>query len=70
MLIRHAEPSDYARVIAVIDDWWGGRQMAPMLPKLFFVHFCETSFVAEQDGELAGFLCGFRSQTHADEAYV
>src|SRR5262249_25510533 len=34
--IRHAEPSDYGRVITVIDEWWGGRRMAPMLPKLFF----------------------------------
>jgi ribosomal protein S18 acetylase RimI-like enzyme len=70
MLIRHAEPSDYGRVIGVIDEWWGGRQMAAMLPKLFFVHFHDTSFVAEHDGELAGFLCGFRSQTFGDEAYV
>jgi ribosomal protein S18 acetylase RimI-like enzyme len=69
--IRHAEPDDYARVIGVIDEWWGGRPMAAMLPKLFFVHFRDTSFVAEEDdGELAGFLCGFRSQTFADEAYV
>jgi ribosomal protein S18 acetylase RimI-like enzyme len=70
MDVRHAEPADYARVIDVIDQWWGGREMAAMLPKLFFVHFRDTSFVAEEDGELAGFLCGFRSQTHADEAYV
>ncbi len=68
--IRHAEPSDYGRVLAVVDDWWGGRSMAAMLPKLFFVHFRDTSFVAEDDGELAGFLCGFRSQTFDDEAYV
>ncbi|NUR76181.1 MAG: GNAT family N-acetyltransferase [Thermoleophilia bacterium] len=70
MLIRNAEPADYGRVIDVIDAWWGGRQMSAMLPKLFFVHFRDTSFVAEDDGELAGFLCGFRSQTYADEAYV
>jgi ribosomal protein S18 acetylase RimI-like enzyme len=69
-VIRHAEPSDYARVIEVVDEWWGGRSMAPMLPKLFFVHFRDTSFVAEDDGALAGFLCGFRSQTFDDEAYV
>ena len=70
MTIRHAEPGDYPRVVAVIDEWWGGRPMAAMLPKLFFVHFRDTSFVAEEDGELAGFLCGFRSQTFDDEAYV
>ena len=69
-MIRHAEPSDHARVIAVVDEWWGGRQMAAMLPKLFFVHFRDTSFVAEDDGRLAGFLCGFRSQTFEDEAYI
>ena len=70
MLIRAAEPADYGRVIAVIDEWWGGRQMTAMLPKLFFVHFRDTSFVAQNDGALAGFLCGFRSQTFEDEAYV
>ncbi len=70
MTIRHAEPDDYPRVVAVIDDWWGGRSMAAMLPKLFFIHFRDTSFVAEEDGELAGFLCGFCSQTFEDEAYV
>jgi len=68
--IRHAEPADYASVIGVIDDWWGGRPMAAMLPKLFFVHFRDTSFVAEADGRVVGFLCGFRSQTHDDEAYI
>ncbi len=70
MTIRHAEPQDHARVLAVVDEWWGGRSMAPMLPRLFFVHFRETSFVAEDEGELAGFLCGFRSQTYPDEAYI
>ena len=70
MLIRPAEPADYARVIPVVDEWWGGRPMAAMLPKLFFVHFRDTSFVAEDDGALAGFLCGFRSQTFDDEAYI
>lgn len=41
-----------------------------MLPKLFFVHFRDTSFVAEEEAELTGFLCGFLSQTFDDEAYV
>jgi ribosomal protein S18 acetylase RimI-like enzyme len=40
-----------------------------MLPRLFFTHFRDTSFVAEEDGELAGFLCGFLSQTHPEQAY-
>ena len=58
MLIRHAEPRDYGRVIAVVDEWWGGREMRAMLPKLFFVHFQSTSFVAEADGQRIGFHHG------------
>ncbi|WP_254068526.1 GNAT family N-acetyltransferase [Brevibacillus sp. 7WMA2] len=47
--------------------------MADMLPKLFFEHFTYTasfSFIAEKNGELLGFLIGFLSQTHRDEAYI
>jgi len=69
--IRHAQPSDYGRVIQHVNAWWGGREMAPLLPKLFFVHFEGTSFVAEdEEGKIAGFLCGFLSQTNPDEAYI
>ena len=68
--IRHAEPQDYGEIIGVVDEWWGGRAMAAMLPKLFFVHFRDTSFVAEEGGRIVGFLCGFRSQTFDDEAYI
>jgi len=69
--IRHARPSDYGRVIGRANVWWGGRDMAPVLPRLFFLHFDGTSFVAEDaEGELAGFLCGFVSQTSPHEAYI
>jgi len=69
--IRHAKPSDYGRVIGRVNVWWGGRDMAPILPKLFFLHFEGTSFVAEdEEGDLAGFLCGFLSQTNPEETYI
>jgi GNAT superfamily N-acetyltransferase len=68
--IRHAEASDYQPVIAVVDAWWDGRRMADMLPKLFFVHFQPTSFVAENDGRIVGFIIGFVSQTFPEEAYI
>jgi predicted GNAT superfamily acetyltransferase len=68
--IRNAEPADYDRVSPLVDDWWGGRQMRALLPRLFFEHFRETSFVAEEDGELVGFLNGFLSQSFPDEAYI
>jgi ribosomal protein S18 acetylase RimI-like enzyme len=69
--IRHAQPSDYGRVIGRVNSWWEGREMAPMLPQLFFLHFEGTSFVADrEDGQLAGFLIGFFSQTDRSEAYI
>ena len=69
--IRHVQPSDYGRVIQHVNAWWGGREMAPMLPRLFFIHFESTSFVADRgDGTLAGFLIGFLSQTDPETAYV
>jgi ribosomal protein S18 acetylase RimI-like enzyme len=69
--IRHAEPADYGRVIGRVNAWWGGRDMAPMLPRLFFVHFEGTSYVVDDgDGQLVAFLIGFLSQTDPDEAYI
>ncbi|GED66421.1 hypothetical protein BRE01_01230 [Brevibacillus reuszeri] len=68
--IRNANEQDYTKVIAVINDWWGGRQMSDMLPKLFFVHFQPTSFVMEAEGEIIAFLIGFLSQTKPEEAYI
>jgi ribosomal protein S18 acetylase RimI-like enzyme len=68
--IRPIEPTDYSSIISVVNDWWGGRNMSDMLPKLFFIHFRETSFVAERNGKIVGFLIGFLSQTFQDEAYI
>jgi predicted GNAT superfamily acetyltransferase len=68
--IRPLRPSDYRPVISVVDDWWNGRHMADMLPRLFFEHFTDTSFAAERDGELVGFLVGFTSQSRPGEAYI
>ena len=68
--MRAAEPADYDRIAPLVDEWWGGRAMIDMLPRLFFVHVSETAFVAEDGGEPAGFLAGFLSQSRPDEAYI
>ncbi len=70
MRLRHVNPLDYDRVLAVVDHWWGGRPMSARLSHVFFSQFAPTSFVLENDGELVGFLLGFLSQTHPEEAYV
>ncbi|MFD2168653.1 GNAT family N-acetyltransferase [Tumebacillus lipolyticus] len=70
MQVRAIREEDYREVISVIDEWWGGRQMAAMLPKLFFIHFQDTSFVVEDEGKIVAFLVGLVSQTAPDEAYI
>ncbi|MFJ6266552.1 GNAT family N-acetyltransferase [Lysinibacillus xylanilyticus] len=70
MEIRSVKGSYYYVISPLINEWWGGRNMSDMLPKLFFDHFTQTSFVAEKDGKLVGFLIGFLSQTHSNEAYI
>jgi predicted GNAT superfamily acetyltransferase len=67
--LRAATAADYDRIVAVVDDWWG-RPVRHALPRLFLEHFHDTSLIAEQDGELAGFLVGFMSPSNPDDAYI
>lgn len=53
-ILRHVEVKDYVPLIQIIDQWWGGRPMANLLPRLFFEHFQPTSFVLEKHAELQG----------------
>jgi ribosomal protein S18 acetylase RimI-like enzyme len=69
--IRHARPADYGLVYPLVNEWWGGREMTQNLPSVFFVHFESSSFIANTpDCGLAGFLCGFLSETNPEEAYI
>lgn len=70
MSIRNIKESDYNQIISVLDEWWGGRHMADMLPRLFFKHFGNTSFIIEEGNKVAAFLIGFISQVNPKQAYV
>lgn len=70
--IRYRRPTeaDYVPIVRVVDDWWGGRKMDVLLPRLWLQHFSGTSWLAEtEDGHLAGFLIGFLSPDQPDVAY-
>jgi ribosomal protein S18 acetylase RimI-like enzyme len=67
--LRQLEPTDRTAVLAGLDDWWE-RDVAGLVPRPFFVHFRDTSFAVERNGELVAFLVGFLSQTRPDEAYI
>jgi SAM-dependent methyltransferase len=72
VVLRRVRDGDYEYVIARLDEWWGGRHMVPMLPRLFFMHFDTTTVIAadaSSDRPL-GFLCGFRSVTDPSVAYI
>lgn len=68
--IRQAVPSDHPAVIRAMPDWWGGRDLTASVPKLFFMLFAPTCFIAEKDRKLTGFLVGFLSQTDPREGYI
>lgn len=68
--LRQARPSDHAKIIAVLTDWWDGRDLTWMMPKLFLNHFCNTSFIIEKENSLIAFLVGFLSPSLGDEGYI
>lgn len=67
--MRNLRESDHERIVSVVDEWWG-RPMTQNLPRLFFRHFEDTSFVFEDDGGIVAFLIGFVSQSRNREAYI
>ena len=76
--LRHPVEDDHPRVLAVMDEWWGGlggeagaRYRATLLPRLYFQHFTDTSWVLDlPDGRLGAFLVGFVSQSWPQVGYI
>lgn len=78
LIVRHPGVDDHLRVLSVMDDWWGGfggqdgsRERSLLLPRLYFQHFTDTSFLVErEDLRLVGFLIGFMSQSRPEVGYI
>jgi GNAT superfamily N-acetyltransferase len=68
--LRHPEPGDHVQIVGLVDEWWAGRRVHDALPRLWFEHFARTSWIAEADGGLVGFLVGFRSPDHPEVGRV
>jgi ribosomal protein S18 acetylase RimI-like enzyme len=69
--LRRPTEADHARLVDLVDEWWAGRQIHQLLPRLWFQHFTGTSWIAEgDDGRLLGFLIGFVSPDDPSTAYV
>lgn len=70
MQYRNIDESDYDYVIERLNSWWGGRNMADMLPRLFFTYFRDSSFICIDDNKITGFLVGFVSDGVKNTGYV
>ena len=71
LVFRRPAEADHRRLVAVVNHWWGGRQLAHLLPRLWLQFFTGTSWIAETaDGALAGFLIGFVSPDDLTVGYV
>ncbi|WP_350348780.1 GNAT family N-acetyltransferase [Agromyces sp. G08B096] len=73
LVLRRPTPDDHGPVTAVIADWWGlppTTHLPLLLPRLFFQHFADTSFLGEDDAGLAAFLIGFHSSSRPEVAYI
>ena len=69
--LRRPVEADHPRLVDQVDEWWGGRRLHPLFLRMWFRHFTGTSWVAEApDGRLVGFLVGFISPDHPDQAYI
>jgi GNAT superfamily N-acetyltransferase len=68
---RRPTEADHPGIVAAVDDWWGGRRIHHLLPRLWFQHFTGTSWLAETEaGRPAGFIVGFISPDDPSIAYV
>ena len=68
--LRQATPSDHTKIIAVLVDWWDGRDLTWMVPRLFLNHFYKTSIILEKENSFIAFLIGFLSPSKTDEGYI
>jgi ribosomal protein S18 acetylase RimI-like enzyme len=69
--ISELKESDFPHISKNLDAWWGGRNMVPMLPKLWFKDFASTSFVIRNEKyQPIAFLVGYISQADKSKAYV
>jgi len=68
--IRLINSCDYDQIIIHLNEWWGGRKMTDMLPRLFFNHFKNTCYIIESNDKIKGFIIGFISQVDSTLGYV
>lgn len=67
MQIRGITKADFDAIVSVLDRWWGGPSRELAHP-MFFYELGSEALVAEEDGELIGFLLGFHAEPYPGDA--
>ncbi len=67
MQIRGITKADFDGIASVLDRWWGGPSRELAHP-MFFYELGSEALVAEEDGELIGFLLGFHAHPYPGDA--
>jgi GNAT superfamily N-acetyltransferase len=69
MIFRGITKADFDYIVSVLDRWWGGPAGERAHP-VFFYELGDLAVVAEENGEVVGFLLGFLTPAAPPVAYV
>ena len=69
MKIRGITKADFDYIVSVLDRWWAGPSGERAHP-IFFYELGDQALIAEDNGELLGFLLGFVAPTTPPIGYV
>lgn len=71
LALRRPTEADHRRVADVVDHWFGGRRVWPLVARSWFRHFAGTSWIIDGDrGRPAGFLIGYLSADRPTDAVL
>lgn len=70
MLTRTLTKGDFDRIVQIFDAWWGGPSSGFSPHPLFYYELGEHALVADEAGEMVGFLLGFVADRPERTGYV
>lgn len=69
MQVRGVTKADFDFIVSILDRWWGGPSGIPSHP-IFFYELGEHALVAEEGGEVVGFLFGLTVERPSPTGYI